>query len=463
MPEFGWIAAYDIDTDGNATYGRALAIDSADKIYFSGYMNGLPKPWVMEVDVDGAYQEAVYVASPSATRIDPWYDTLLIDSSDDLYIAGRYRNDNYSGRESLSIWKLNSALAGATQFAVYIRYSTWETYRNATAVSPGLSQDFYANGNFGWHQTINNEAGQYRTEVFYGICNSSGSPSSARNMYYGYGQNLESRAISGNNTDSWCAWTNPSHGTAILGMSNLSGTKYGYYGPVSGGQYRKPSKVVLIEGDDTGSSSDLIAGISWNNGAFGLMKFAKSNGTIAWQRELRLGSGATLASGSAGVGPIRDSSGNLYVAWTAYNSEGVDGSNFRTNWAKYNSSGVFQFARSMTQYTNPGSGASVYGIAIDDAEENITLLCQTGVYNQQNLFTVPLNGDGTTGSGTVTGASGATQWRYETLTYTDNAGTASLTNVTWTNNSITMASGNVTAETFADAASIDDYAVGGLS
>lgn len=70
-----------------------------------------------------------------------------------------------------------------------------------------------------------------------------------------------------------------------------------------------------------------------------LLKVNKTTGAIDWQRRISPTNNANVLSV---CNPVVDSSGNVYVAWTQYDSNNIVDTAYRLNWAMYNSSGTLQ-------------------------------------------------------------------------------------------------------------------------
>jgi len=468
-PLFGWVAQFDVDgTPGGsqgATNARSISIDSSDHIFASGWAASYD-PWALEVDEDGVYQEAAYTVPTSPSSLIRLTSS-VIDSAGDLITAGSYKDQNvYTNPYIFTMMKLNSSLTGVFQYGRGMHYQSRECIFT-DYVSPGLGSEIYASGNVGYHQTIYENTGQYRNEFFFGqVTVSSGYPLYPnKRIHDNYGVNLKSLGVTGNDTETWGAWTNPNSGTGQLRLASLGGsTKYGYYPPSSS----KVNQANLIEADSTGSATDILAYCQWSASEYTtLVKITKSTGAIVWQRDITSTDGAGgLAWANTVCGPILDSSGNIYVSWADYNPNGANGAGFRVSWAKYSSAGVFQFARSMSQTTNVGSSARGIDMKIDSAEENLIILFLSGVYNQQGMFMVPLNGDGAGGSADVIANDGVSKnFIYENLSYATRTGimTKDSGGISGTASNVSMTSVNMTSETFLDAASVDDYDVGGVS
>ena len=164
------------------------------------------------------------------------------------------------------------------------------------------------------------------------------------------------------------------------------------------------------------------------NKKFHLLKIAKSNGAIQWQRKLEIGS-ATLA-GTYITPPVADSSGNVYVVFNSRDTQQFSGANNGSvHWAKYDSSGNIQTLDGTTLKTLTTPQAdNVYPMrARLSSDENVLYICGAFEGGQRPFVAkLPTDGTGTDNSNPLSGDFPGSDALYykNNLTHTDAAGDA---------------------------------------
>ena len=237
-----------------------------------------------------------------------------------------------------------------------------------------------------------------------------------------------------------------------MGLSSRAGTDWIYY---NGNKFQQGN---IIEADSTGSATHVLVFLRCSSGQAMLLKLKKSDGSIEWQRKIDAGGGS--GSPNSVAGPVIDSSGNIYVSWGEYTSQGAEGSNFQTHWAKYDSSGTFQHARSLSNITNIGSSNDPWDIALDSTGDNIIGVSVAGSPGVAWVWKMPTDGSGVPSLDTT--VNGVT-WNWQTLTYTDAAGAISTSSHTTNNSSDTIQNGNMPwSMTWEDPSAQDTYNVGSI-
>ena len=452
-PTFGWIAQYTI---GSGTdYPRNVRVDSSNDIYFSGYMTdpSYYEPWVVKVDADGVYDAATAVLNPTLANANMKFHNMLLDSSGVPMIGGLFNNSSASPSDNFGLVKLPASpiTQGTDQFHKYYRQGGHAVYENQYGLNHSLSREVFPNGNFGiaYHWWNGSQA---RHTINFGEGTNGGGEQNFRELYTEYGQDIWEMGVTGNDTETWCLWKTD-NGTYYLGLSSRAGTDWIYY--FAGAQFEQGN---IIEADSTGSATHVLVFLRCSCGQAMLLKLKKSDGSIEWQRKIDAGGGS--GSPNSVAGPVIDSSGNIYVSWGEYTSQGAEGSNFQTHWAKYDSSGTFQHARSLSNITNIGSSNDPWDIALDSTGDNIIGVSVAGSPGVAWVWKMPTDGSGVPSLDTT--VNGVT-WNWQTLTYTDAAGAISTSSHTTNNSSDTIQNGNMPwSMTWEDPSAQDTYNVGSI-
>jgi hypothetical protein len=157
-----------------------------------------------------------------------------------------------------------------------------------------------------------------------------------------------------------------------------------------------------------------------------LVKVNKSTGVIDWQREI----GATNATNITSVAPpVVDSSGNIYVAWTQYDTDNIIDTSYRTSWAKWNSSGTLQTVNGSTMksfFCSPGHGSpSSVSQALLNSDGSFLYLCgYTNSPYDPYILKLPTDGLGIDDSGSsLSGNTDGTYYYRSDIPVTEGAGT----------------------------------------
>lgn len=159
-----------------------------------------------------------------------------------------------------------------------------------------------------------------------------------------------------------------------------------------------------------------------------LLKVAKSNGAIQWQRKLTIGS--STGGFTYIAPPVADSSGNVYVVFNGKDTQQFSSANNGSvHWAKYDSSGNIQTLDGTTLKTlTTPQAADVYPMrARLSSDESFLYIC--GAFNGgQRPFVakLPTDGTGTDNSTALSGDFPGSDALYykNNWTHTDAAGDA---------------------------------------
>ena len=160
-----------------------------------------------------------------------------------------------------------------------------------------------------------------------------------------------------------------------------------------------------------------------------LLKIAKSNGSIQWQRKI------TIGSSTAGFDyippPVVDSSGNVYVVFNSRDTQQFSSANNASvHWAKYDSSGNIQTLDGTTlkTLTTPTAAQQVYPMRAElNSDESFLYICgafESGA--RPFIAKLPTDGTGTDNSTALSGDFPGDDLYYKNnWTHTDAAGDAS--------------------------------------
>lgn len=159
-----------------------------------------------------------------------------------------------------------------------------------------------------------------------------------------------------------------------------------------------------------------------------LLKIAKSNGSIQWQRKI------TVDSSTSGFDyippPVTDSNGDIYVVFNTRDTQQFSSANNASvHWAKYDSSGNIQTLDGTTLHTltTPTAGVSVYPMRSGITSDDKFIYIGGSFHSGQRPFVakLPTDGSGTDNSTALAGNFPGDDLYYKNnWTHTDAAGDA---------------------------------------
>ena len=154
-----------------------------------------------------------------------------------------------------------------------------------------------------------------------------------------------------------------------------------------------------------------------------LLKVNKTTGAIDWQRRIS----PTNNSGVSSVcNPVVDSSGNIYVAWTQYDTNNIIDTSYRLNWAMYNSSGTLQTiadSQMRSLFVSPGHGSPNYATKMRLSSDDKFLYICGQMDSPSNGFIAKLPTDGSgTGTTSLSGNTDSTYYYRDDIPVSETAG-----------------------------------------
>ena len=157
-----------------------------------------------------------------------------------------------------------------------------------------------------------------------------------------------------------------------------------------------------------------------------LLKVAKSDGAISWQRRVAV---TNMSSGGNQyvTPPVLDSSGNIYVAFSGYDTQTVIDTAYRINWLSWDSSGNVRTLDGTTMksfFCSPGHGSAAYVSAMDiSSDDNFIYPCgQTNSPADPFIAKFPTDGTGTDNSSALSGNTDGTYYYRNDIAHTESAG-----------------------------------------
>jgi hypothetical protein len=142
-----------------------------------------------------------------------------------------------------------------------------------------------------------------------------------------------------------------------------------------------------------------------SNSKVHLLKVAKSDGAIQWQRKVTIGS--SVYGFDYACPPVIDSSGNVYVVWNSKDTQLTGSPGSSVHWAKWDSSGNIQTLKgttlkTLTTTTNNGN-AYPSRAAISSDDEFIYIGLSFGDTFRPFIAKFPTDGSGTDNSTALSG------------------------------------------------------------
>ena len=163
------------------------------------------------------------------------------------------------------------------------------------------------------------------------------------------------------------------------------------------------------------------------NKKFHLLKVAKSDGAIQWQRKVTIGS--STAGFDRLTPPVTDSSGNIYCVWNSQDTQQFAGANGSVHWAKWDSSGNIQTLDGTTLNTLTTAEANpVYPMRAEITSDDKYIYIAGSFTAGQRPFLakLPTDGSGTDNTTPLSGTFPGSDPLYykNNLTHTEAAGDA---------------------------------------
>jgi hypothetical protein len=157
---------------------------------------------------------------------------------------------------------------------------------------------------------------------------------------------------------------------------------------------------------------------------FTLLKVAKSDGAISWQRRIVISNFSTSGTHYT-CPPVVDSSGNIYAAWSMKDTQSIVGSYYRLHWASWDSSGNLRSldGTGVKSFFDT-SGNNNYPISLRiSSDDNFIYMCgATNSPYDPYITKFPTDGTGTDNSAALSGNTDGTYHYRNDVAYTESAG-----------------------------------------
>ena len=429
--ESGWVVEPTTSTHGDGwIYG--IDLDSDNNVWFTQLASAVNQLPIGQVMADGTAGTANNwkTMDPKGGNYGTGRGVAIDSTNGKIYLAGDGINDAGSQYETLLVgmtdgtlvqdWDVMRAYSGHTYF-----------YQTPIVVGDnylGTGRSLFSSSYmYDWSQghyfacTGQNSATDGTKE------NMTGGSSGSCIRYYGsYGQTMYPvstiRATTSSNPWVYTAfWTSTQGRTGFYGCQ-VNTTTYnrraytfnsGTTGTIGGIAECDATHLYLTCYDYTGNTMHLL-------------KVAKSDGAISWQRKVAV---TSMSSGGNQyvTPPVLDSSGNIYVAWSGYDNQTIVDTAYRINWMSWDSSGNVRTLDGTTMksfFCSPGHGSPAYVSDMKiSSDDNFIYPCgQTNSPADPFIAKFPTDGTGTDNSSSLSGNTDGTYYYRNDVAHTEAAG-----------------------------------------
>tara|TARA_B100001559_G_scaffold1267_1_gene1082 strand:- start:2336 stop:3799 length:1464 start_codon:yes stop_codon:yes gene_type:complete len=432
--ESGWVVEPTTSTHGDGwIYG--VALDSENNVWFTQLASSVNQLPIGQVMADGTAGAANNWKSmdPKGGNYGSGRGVAIDSTNGKIYLAGDGINDAGSQYETLFVGMTDGTLV--QDWDVMRAYSSGHTFFYQTPIVVGsnhlggrsLFSSAYIYDSSQSHYfavTGQNAASDGAKENMTG-----GSSGSVIRFYGAYGQTIYPvstiRATTSSNPWVYAAFVTSTQGRTGFYGCQVNTTTYnrraytfnsGTTGSIGGIAECDATYLYLTCYDYTGNTMHLL-------------KVAKSDGAISWQRKVAVTS--MSASGNQYVTPpVLDSSGNIYVAWTGFDSQSIVDTAYRVHWMSWDSSGNVRTLDGTTMksfFCVPGHGSPAYVSAMDiSSDDNFIYPCgQTNSPADPFIGKFPTDGTGTDNSSALSGNTDGTYYYRNDIAHTESAGNMS--------------------------------------
>ena len=428
--ESGWVVEPTTSTHGDGwIYG--LALDSENNIWFTQLGSDANEMPIGQVMADGTAGTANNwkAMDPKGGNYGAGRGVAIDSTNGKIYMVGGGINDAGSQYETLLVGITDGTLV--QDWDVMRAYSSGHTFFYQTPMVVGSNTSsgrslFSTCYIYDWSQshyfacTGQNAASDGAKE------NMSGGSSGSTIRFYGsYGQTMYPastiRATTSSNPWVYAAYRSSTLGRVGFYGCQVNTTTYnrrGYTfnsGVTSsiGGLYEcDATHLYLTCFDGTGNSMHLL-------------KVAKSDGAISWQRKVAVTN--ISGSGTYVTPPVVDSAGNIYVAFSGYDTQSIVDNAYRINWVSWDSSGNVRTLDGTTMksfFCSPGHGSQAFvsDLQITSDDKFIHMCGATNSPYDPFITKFPTDGTGTDNSSALSGNTDGTYYYRNDVAHTEAAG-----------------------------------------
>tara|TARA_Y100000588_G_C14201056_1_gene902508 strand:+ start:20 stop:1486 length:1467 start_codon:yes stop_codon:yes gene_type:complete len=433
--ESGWVVEPTTSTHGDGwIYG--VALDSDNNVWFTQLASSVSELPVGQVLADGTAG-----AANNWKRMDPKggnYGSgrgIAIDSTNGkIYLAGDGLNDAGSQYETLLVGMTDGTLV--QDWDVMRAYSSGHTFFYQTPAVVGDNHLGTGRSVFSSAYIYDSSQSHYFAVTGQNAASdgaqenlTGGSGGSVIRFYGSYGQTIYPVSTIRATTSS-----NPWVYTAFW-TSNQG--RIGFYGcQVNTTTYNRRS--YTFNSGTTGTIGGIaecdatylyLTCFDYTDKTMHLLKVAKSDGAISWQRKVEV-TGVSASGNNYVTPPVLDSSGNIYVAWTGYDTQSIVDTAYRVHWMSWDSSGNVRTLDGTTMksfFCSPGHGSPSYVSDMKiSSDDNFIYPCgSTNSPYDPFIAKFPTDGTGTDNSSALSGDTDGTYYYRNDIAHTESAGTMS--------------------------------------